>query len=71
MLLLAGLSSSQLKLELGLSLAKAGAELCEAQKKQGLAKPALPSKKLRWSSIKKILRSSSITQKIEVIFYFP
>ena len=32
---------------------QAGAELCQAQKKLGIAKPALPSKKLRWSSILK------------------
>ena len=30
---------------------QAGAELCQAQEKLGLAKPALPSKKLRWSYI--------------------
>ena len=30
---------------------QAEAELCQAQEKLGLAKPALPSKNLRWSSI--------------------
>ena len=32
---------------------QAGAELCQAQEKLRLAYPALPSKKLRWSSISK------------------
>ena len=32
---------------------KSWAELCQALKKLGLAKPALPGKKLRWSSMYK------------------
>ena len=32
---------------------RAGAELCQAQTKLGLAKPQLPSKKLRWALILK------------------
>ena len=36
---------------------QAGAELCQAQEKLGLAIPALPSKKLRWSSIWKDIQA--------------
>ena len=49
--------------------AGAGAELCQSQEKLGLAKPALPSKKLWSSSICQQLRSSSIYLKIELIFH--
>ena len=34
---------------------QAGAELCQAQEKLGLAKPALPSKTLRLSFILKVI----------------
>jgi hypothetical protein len=55
---------------------QAGAELCQAQEKLVLAKPALPCKQ-RWLTLQKTLRSSfiikklwssSICQQIEVIF---
>ena len=46
---------------------QAGAELSQAQEKLGLAKPALPSKKLRWSSISKDI---PLTTKNEVVCDF-
>jgi hypothetical protein len=61
-------------------LKQAGAELCQAQDKLGLAKPCFPSKKLSLatsfktlmsSSLYQILRSSFIFQNIEVVFNFP
>jgi hypothetical protein len=53
---------------------QAGAELCQAQDKLGLAKPSLPSKKLshetlRSSSIYQNIESSSVFQNIEVAFF--
>ena len=59
---------------------QAGAEMCQAQEKLGLAKSALPSEKLWLSSISKQiefflsfkkLRSFSVYLKIEVILNLP
>ena len=41
---------------------QAGAELCQAQMKLGLAKPPLNGKKMRWTSIVKY---------IDVVFHLP
>ena len=50
---------------------QAGAELCQAQEKLGLAKPAVPIKKLCRLPLKKILRSSSINQTLKVVLHLP
>ena len=51
---------------------QAGAELCQAQEKLGLAKPAVPSKKLlSFSILTKHLMLSSICQNIEVVLHLP
>jgi hypothetical protein len=59
---------------------QAGAELCQAQDKLGLAKPSLPSKKKSLAisfktlisySLYQTMRFSSIFQNIVVAFYFP
>ena len=50
---------------------QAGAELCQAQEKLGLAKPAVPRKKMKLSYIALNLRSSYIKPTIEVVFHLP
>ena len=52
-----------------ITMKQAGAELCQALEKLGLAKAALPSNKLIGHPVKKTFRSSSIYQKIEVVFH--
>ena len=49
---------------------QAGAELCQAQDKLVLAKPALPTTNLRLSSPRYNLRSPSNSKEIEVFFHF-
>ena len=57
-----------LSIAMELSVKQAGAELCQAQDKLGLAKPALPSKNFRLSSIFQKWKSSTIYLQIEVVF---